>query len=77
MDTMSVLGAMLDAGLTDAAAFAIYDPAAVQQMMAAGIGATVTLPLGGKLDMPRLTRSERSGRFAPAAGAQGAHRVFP
>lgn len=54
MDTMSVLGAMLDAGLTDAAAFAIYDPAAVQQMMAAGIGATITLPLGGKLDMPGI-----------------------
>ena len=42
MDTMTVLGAMLDAGLQGAAAFAIYDPAAVQQMMAAGVGATVT-----------------------------------
>lgn len=54
MDTMTVLGAMLDAGLEDAAAFAIFDPAAVQQMIAAGIGAQVTLPLGGKLDMPAL-----------------------
>ena len=43
MDTMTVLGAMLDAGLTDAAAFAIYDPAAVQQMMAAGVGSEITL----------------------------------
>jgi len=54
MDTMTVLGAMLDAGLEDAAAFAIYDPAAVQQMIAAGIGAQLTLPLGGKLDMPSI-----------------------
>jgi microcystin degradation protein MlrC len=54
MDTMTVLGAMLDAGLEDAAAFAIFDPAAVQQMMAAGVGAQVTLPIGGKLDMPSL-----------------------
>ena len=54
MDTMTVLGAMLDAGLQDAAAFAIFDPAAVQQMIAAGIGAQVTLPLGGKLDMPAI-----------------------
>ena len=54
MDTLTVLGAMLDAGLADAAAFAIFDPAAVQQMIAAGVGATVTLPLGGKLDMPSI-----------------------
>lgn len=54
VDTMTVLGAMLDAGLGDAAAFAVYDPAAVQQMAAAGVGATVTLALGGKLDMPAI-----------------------
>ena len=54
MDTMTVLGAMLDAGLDDAAAFAICDPAAVQQLITAGIGAEVTLPLGGKLDMPAI-----------------------
>ena len=54
MDTMTVLGAMLDAGLTQAAAFAIYDPAAVQQMLAAGVGATLTLSLGGKLAMPAI-----------------------
>jgi microcystin degradation protein MlrC len=54
MDTMTVLGAMLDADLQDAAAFAVFDPAAVQAMIAAGVGAQVTLPLGGKLDMPSL-----------------------
>ena len=38
MDTMTVLGAILDAGLEDVAAFAIFDPQAVQQMIAAGVG---------------------------------------
>jgi len=59
MDTMTVLGAMLDAGLDDAAAFAIFDPQAVQQMIAAGVGSTVTLSLGGKLDMPAIGEKGR------------------
>jgi len=54
MDTMSVLGAMLEARLEDAAAFAICDPQAVAQMRAAGTGARVRLALGGKVDMPSL-----------------------
>ena len=32
MDTMAVLGAILDAGLEDVVAFAIYDPSAVELM---------------------------------------------
>jgi microcystin degradation protein MlrC len=54
MDTMTVLGAILDAGLDGVAAFAIYDPEAVRQMAAAGVGAPVSLMLGGKLDMPGI-----------------------
>jgi microcystin degradation protein MlrC len=54
MDTMTVLGAVLDAGLEDVVAFAVCDPAAVGQMMAAGVGAQLTLSLGGKLDMPAI-----------------------
>lgn len=54
MDSMTVLGAMLDAGLDEAAAFAIHDPAAVAAMAQAGVGTTVTLELGGKLDMPSI-----------------------
>jgi microcystin degradation protein MlrC len=56
MDTMTVLGAILDAGLENVAAFAIFDPAAVQEMIRAGVGATVTLSLGGKLDMPSINK---------------------
>jgi microcystin degradation protein MlrC len=54
MDTMAVLGAVLEAGLEDVAAFAICDPRAVEQMKRAGVGARVTLPLGGKSAMPAL-----------------------
>ena len=54
MDTMAVLAGILEARLEDVAAFAIYDPAAVKAMQLAGLGANVTLPLGGRLDMPSL-----------------------
>ena len=54
MDTMAVLGGILDAGLEEVAAFAVCDPQAVEQMKRAGQGARVTLPLGGKMDMPAL-----------------------
>jgi microcystin degradation protein MlrC len=54
MDTMAVLGAILDAGLEDVAAFAVCDPAAVERIKRAGVGARITLELGGKLDMPAL-----------------------
>jgi microcystin degradation protein MlrC len=54
MDTMAVLSAIIEAGLEEAAAFAICDPQAVRMMRAAGTGASVTLSLGGKVDMPSL-----------------------
>lgn len=54
MDTMTVLGAILEARLDNVAAFAIHDPGAVEQMIAAGIGAQISLPLGGKIDMPAV-----------------------
>jgi microcystin degradation protein MlrC len=41
-------------GLEDVAAFAIYDPEAVQQAIAAGIGAEVSLSIGGKIEMPAI-----------------------
>ncbi|MGH8766463.1 MAG: M81 family metallopeptidase, partial [Burkholderiales bacterium] len=59
MDTMAVLGAILDSGLENVAAFAICDPQAVDQMKRAGQGARVTLVLGGKTDMPSLKAKGR------------------
>jgi microcystin degradation protein MlrC len=54
MDTTVVLAEILKQGLEDVAAFAIYDPAAVQQAVAAGIGSQVTLSIGGKIPMPAI-----------------------
>jgi microcystin degradation protein MlrC len=57
MDTTAVLAAILREGLEDVAAFAIWDPQAVQQAIAAGIGAAVTLSIGGKMAMPQIPGS--------------------
>ncbi len=54
MDTTVVLAEILRQGLENVAAFAIYDPEAVQQAIAAGIGARVTLSIGGKIAMPAI-----------------------
>ena len=60
MDTMAVLGGILEAGLEDVAAFAVYDPEAVREMQGVGVGARITLPLGGKLAMPSLALKGQS-----------------
>ena len=54
MDTTVVLAEILRQGLEDVAAFAIYDPEAVQQAISAGIGTEITLSIGGKLKMPAI-----------------------
>jgi microcystin degradation protein MlrC len=54
MDTTAVLAEIMRQGLEGVAAFAIYDPEAVQQAIAAGIGAQVTLSIGGKIAMPAI-----------------------
>jgi microcystin degradation protein MlrC len=54
MDTTVVLGEIIRQGLKDVAAFAIYDPEAVQQAIAAGIGAELSLSIGGKIKMPAI-----------------------
>ena len=53
-DVMTVIAEVLRQGLEDVAVAAVYDPEAVQQMQKAGVGATVTLQLGGKTDMPAI-----------------------
>jgi microcystin degradation protein MlrC len=54
MDTTVVLAAILREGLENVAAFAIYDPEAVQRAIAAGIGSQITLSIGGKIKMPAI-----------------------
>jgi microcystin degradation protein MlrC len=53
-DVMSVVAEAIRQGLEDACAGPICDPAAVARMIAAGVGAEVTLDLGGKVDMPAM-----------------------
>lgn len=53
-DSMVVIKEILDQGLGDVAVAAVWDPQAVAAMGAAGVGAEVTLDLGGKTDMPSI-----------------------
>ncbi len=59
MDTTEVLAEILRQGLEDVAFFGICDPDAVAACQRAGIGAEVTLELGGKLPMPELPQSSK------------------
>ena len=51
-DVMAVLGECLDQGLDDIVAGPYCDPEAAAILIDAGVGATVTLEVGGKVDMP-------------------------
>ena len=53
-DVMSVIEEVMRQGLTDVVAGPICDPASVARILAAGTAASVTLPLGGKVDMPQI-----------------------
>jgi microcystin degradation protein MlrC len=53
-DTMYVLKEALRQGLTGIAVGPVRDPEAVDVMVRAGVGATVTLKVGGKMDMPAI-----------------------
>ena len=53
-DVMTVIAEVMRQGLEDVAVAAVWDPEAVQQMIKAGPGATVTIKLGGKTDMPSI-----------------------
>jgi microcystin degradation protein MlrC len=53
-DVMVVIEEVLRQGLKDVAVAAVYDPEAIKAMQKAGIGATVTLQLGGKTEMPSI-----------------------
>ena len=55
-DTMYVLREALRQGLTGIAVAPIRDAEAVAKIIEAGIGARITLPVGGKMDMPSIRR---------------------
>ena len=53
-DVMTVIAEVMRQGLRDVAVGAVWDPVAVAAMQRAGVGATVTLALGGRTDMPSI-----------------------
>jgi microcystin degradation protein MlrC len=61
-DVMTAIREVLRQGLQDVAVATVWDPAAVALMAKAGIGATLTLDLGGKTDMPALGLGAKSLR---------------
>ena len=54
MDTTAVLAEVLRQGLENVAFYAIHDPLAARMAAEAGIGANVTLSLGGHSELPAL-----------------------
>lgn len=63
-DVMTVIGAVLAAGLDRVAMAALRDPEAAAAMRAAGEGAEITLDLGGKTGMPALGLAGRPLRLS-------------
>ncbi|BDR09726.1 M81 family metallopeptidase [Comamonas thiooxydans] len=53
-DQMAVLAEVMRQGLDDVVAGPFCDPGAVAQMIAAGVGQTISLEVGGKTDMPAM-----------------------
>ena len=53
-DVMRVIGEVMRQGLDDVVAGPICDPASVGRILDAGTAASVTLSLGGKVDMPQI-----------------------
>jgi microcystin degradation protein MlrC len=64
MDTTVVLAEIIRQGLTDVVFFGICDPAAVQAAVAAGIGARVTLDIGGRYALPSVPGENRPLRVS-------------
>ena len=64
-DVMSVVAEVMKQGLDDVVVGPICDPAAVTRIVAAGTAASVTLDLGGRIDMPQLNLK---GRPLPVTG---------
>ena len=58
-DVMNVIAEVLRQGLDGVAVATVWDPAAVKRMAEAGVGATLTLALGGRTDMPSIGETGR------------------
>ncbi len=68
-DVMAVLKEVIEQGLEDVVAGPFWDPAAVSHVFEAGVGAQVTLDLGGNTDMPALKLNGQPLRVSAAVEA--------
>ncbi len=62
-DVMTVIATVREAGLEDVIVAAVWDPAAADAMHEAGLGADITLDLGGKTAMPSIGEPARPLRL--------------
>jgi microcystin degradation protein MlrC len=59
MDTTEVLREILRQGLEDVAVFAIHDPAAVQELIAVGVGESATVTIGARFHLDALAQQSQ------------------
>lgn len=59
MDTTAVLAEIIRQGLENVLFYSIHDPQAVRQAIEAGVGAQVTLEVGGRMPMPSIAVESR------------------
>lgn len=69
LDAMSVVAEAIRQGLTDMAVAPVCDPEAVAELTAAGVGARVTVAIGGKMASPTLTEQPQPLRLTGRVGA--------
>ncbi|MCC7275314.1 MAG: M81 family metallopeptidase [Alphaproteobacteria bacterium] len=69
LDSTTVIAEAMRQGLTDVAVVPLCDPEAVERLRAAGLGAAVTLDIGGKVACPTLAEEPRPLRLTGTVGA--------
>jgi len=69
LDSMTLVAEARRQGLTDVAVVPLCDPEAAARLRAAGVGATVTLDLGGKVPCPTLSEQPAGMRLTGTVGA--------
>ncbi|BBK41531.1 microcystinase C [Allostella vacuolata] len=69
LDSMSVVAEAIRQGLDDVAVAPVCDPDAVAALLAAGVGATVTIDIGGKMACPTLAEQPAPLRLTGTVGA--------
>jgi len=73
-DTTEILRELLRAGARATTVACLWDPGAVRACVAAGVGATLTLPVGGKVDPAHGAPVEVTGRVRTLSDGRFVHK---